>query len=122
MKKTIIYLISFFLFFVACKKEKCNDGCYSWSGGGYIKYKATIGYNFESAFDSLISMKYLNCTYNDKPHYIESEQMDGVNYPYDNRTFYMIKVIDSTTGYILASPVDALDTKGCWYTIIWYED
>ena len=55
MKKTIILLLPFLLLLVSCKKEKCDEGCYSW-GGGHICYKATIGYDFESAFDSLIKL------------------------------------------------------------------
>ena len=48
--------------------------------------------------------------------------MRGMVYPYDEREFYMIKVMDSTTQYILASPVDVLDTKGDWYYLVWPED
>ena len=121
--RIIIIVLSFFsfLFFVGCEKEECGEGCYTWDGG-YIKYKATIGYDFDSAFDSLIIAKYTNRSFNGTPYYLEPELMQGVEYPYDERDFYMIKVMDSTTRIILASPVDVLDTKGCWYDLVWYDD
>ena len=121
MKKIVILFFLSFFFFTGCKKEECGDGCYTW-GGGYIKYNATLGFDFDSALDSLIIVKYSKRSYNNTPYYLEPELMRGVVYPYDEREFYMIKVMDSTTQYILASPVDVLDTKGDWYYLVWPED
>lgn len=91
-------------------------------GRGIYKYNATLGFDFDSALDSLIIVKYSKRSYNNTPYYLEPELMRGMVYPYDEREFYMIKVMDSTTQYILASPVDVLDTKGDWYYLVWPED
>ena len=47
---------------------------------------------------------------------------DRIDYPSNDRDFYMIKVKDSITGLSLSSPGNVLDTKGDWYKIIWDED
>ena len=91
-------------------------------GAGNIKYEATIGYDFVSALDSLLKVVPYGQLFNNKPYYIDPELMDRVNYPSNDRYFYMITVKDSVTGQYLASPGNVLDTKGCWYKIIWGED
>lgn len=121
MKKIFILLIFSFLFLAGCMKKECGDGCYTW-GGGYIKYNATIGFDFNSAFDSLKIAKYANRSYNGRPYYLEPELMREVVFPYDDRDFYIITVMDSITQNVLAATDDVLDTKGDWYYLDWPED
>ena len=122
MKKAIILLISTVALFAACDRNDDSKGVY-YFGAGYIKYEATIGYDFESALDSLIKVIPFNRLY-DRPYYIDPEIMnrDRIDYPSNDRDFYMIKVKDSITGLSLSSPGNVLDTKGDWYKIIWDED
>ena len=87
-----------------------------------IKYNATIGCDFESALDSLIIIKYTNRSYNGTPYYLEPELMREVVFPYDDRDFYIITVMDSITQNVLAATADVLDTKGDWYYLDWPED
>ena len=122
MKKAIILLISTVALFAACDRNDDSKGIY-YFGAGYIKYEATIGYDFESALDSLVKVIPFNRLY-DRPYYIDPEIMnrDRIDYPSNDRDFYMIKVKDSITGLSLSSPGNVLDTKDDWYKIIWDED
>lgn len=122
MKKAIILLIATVAFLAACERAGDSKGIYCF-GAGYIKYEATIGYDFESALDSLIKVIPFNRLY-DRPYYIDSEILnrDRIDYPSNDRDFYMIIVKDSITGLNLSSPSNVLDTKGDWYKIIWGRD
>ena len=122
MKKAIILLISTVALFAACDRNDDSKGIY-YFGAGYIKYEATIGYDFECALDSLIKVIPFNRLY-DRPYYIDPEIMnrDRIDYTSNDRDFYMIMVKDSITGLSLSSPGNVLDTKGDWYKIIWDED
>lgn len=117
MKQFFLLLVFSFLFFTGCKKEKCGEGCYKW-GGGYIKYNATIGCDFESALDSLLRVIVFRPT---EPYIVVHEPLDVV-YPANDRNFYWIAFKDTANRLYLGSPMDVIDTKGDWYKIIWGED
>ena len=117
MKKIIILLIFSFLLFTGCEKEKCGDGCYTF-GAGYIKYEATIGYDFDSALDSLLTV----IVYRPNEPYIIVPEPIEVVYPTNDREFYWIAFKDTADRLYLGSPMDVIDTKGNWYRIIWGED
>lgn len=117
MKQFFLLLVFSFLFFTGCKKEKCGEGCYKW-GGGYIKYNATIGCDFESALDSLLRVIVFRPN---EPYIVVHEPLDVV-YPANDRNFYWIAFKDTANRLYLGSPMDVIDTKGDWYKIIWGED
>ena len=121
MKKGILVFPTIIVLLFACEEKDDSKELYSF-GAGYIKYEATIGNDFDSALDSLLKVVSYDQIFQNNPYYIDSELMDRVNYPTNDRSFYMIIVKDSTNGLYLGSPRDALDSKGCWYTIIWGED
>ena len=106
---------------VACEEKDDSKGLYCF-GGGYIKYEATISYDFNSALDSLLTIVPYDQLFLDEPYYIDPEHMNRVNYPTDDRSFHMITVMDSINGLYLSSPRDVIDSKCCWYTIIWNKD
>ena len=118
--KKITLLLSIVLF-LACGKDDAQDGVYAF-GAGYLEYEATIGNDLDSALDSLLKVVPYDDMYSGSPYLIETEKMDRVDYLSDDRDFYMVKVMDSITGYILGSPSNAIDTKGSWYRIFWTED
>lgn len=124
MKKSIFFFLVIISFIVACERNDDSNGTngiYGF-GAGNIKYMSTIGHDFDSALDSLLMVVSYDQLFQDKPYYIDPELLDGVNYPTDDRSFYMITVKDSINGLYLCSPSDVLDTKGCWYKISWAED
>ena len=113
MKKIAMILFLFSLV-VSCERDDNKYKC----DIGFITYQATIGYDYSSALDSLLKMDIL---LPDAPYVIEPEQI-RVEYPIDDRDFYMISFKDKPNGINLQSPMDVIDTKGCWYKIIWGED
>lgn len=124
MKKSMIFFLAVISLLVSCERNddsNGNNGIYCF-GAGFIKYNATIGHDFDTALDSLQKMVSYDRLFQDKPYYIDPELMDRVNYPTNDRSFYMITVKDSINGLYLCSPSNVLDTKGCWYKIIWGED
>ena len=121
MKKSILLFPIIIVFLFACDKKNDSKGLYCF-GAGYIKYEATIGNDFDSALDSLLMVVPYDQLFYNEPYYIDPELMEKVNYPTNDRSFYMITVKDSINGLYLGSPRDVLDSKGCWYTIIWGED
>ena len=114
MKKNILVVVSLLSVCIACEKQ---EGIY-YCSVGQIKYEATIGYDFDSALDSLL--KVIDFRPNE-PYIIVSEPLD-VEYPVNDREFYWIAFKDTANRLYLGSPMDALDTKGNWYRIIWGED
>lgn len=117
MKKAIILLITTVALFAACERNDDSKGIYRF-GAGYIKFEATIGYDFDSALDSL--MKVIVFRPNE-PYKVVPEPLD-VEYPTNDREFYWIAFKDTADRFYLGSPMDVLDTKGDWYKIIWDED
>lgn len=117
MKKAFFFALVTIVLFASCEKNDDSKGLYSF-GAGYVKYEATIGYDFESAFDSLLKMPICIPA---EPHIVVAEALD-VEYPADDREFYWIAFKDTTDRLYLESPGDVLDTKGDWYKIIWGED
>lgn len=112
-----ILLLFFLTFLASCSKEKDTVRLYKW-GGGYIEYKETIGYDFNSALDSLLRREFFRPQ---EPYIIVPEPVT-VEYPDDDRVFFWIAFKDTTGRYYLASPSNVLDTKGCWYRILFPED
>ena len=121
MKKSVLLFIVMAMLLGACERHDESNGMYCF-GAGYIKYKATIGYDFESAFDSLQKVVHFDQLHQNESYYIEPELLNRVEYPSNDREFYMISVKDSTNNTYLSSPSNVLDTKGDWYKIIWGED
>ena len=117
MKKAIILLISTVALFAACERNDDSIGIY-YFGAGYIKYEATIGYDFDSALDSLLTVIVYRPN---EPYIIVSEPIEVV-YPTNDREFYWIAFKDTADRLYLGSPMDVIDTKGSWYRIIWGED
>ncbi len=118
MKIKHVILIFPLIFLSSCSREKDTVGLYRWGGGGYIEYKETIGYDFDSAFDSLLRRDLFRPQ---EPYIIVPEPVT-VEYPDDDRVFFWIAFKDTTGRYYLASPSNVLDTKGCWYRILFPED
>ncbi|MCR4829360.1 MAG: hypothetical protein K5864_07860 [Bacteroidales bacterium] len=121
MRKNIFFFLVITSIIVACESDDDSNGIYSF-GAGYIKYEATIGHDFDSALDSLLMVVPYDQLFNSVPYYIDPEPLDRVNYPTNDRSFYMITVKDSMNGLYLCSPSNVLDTKGDWYKIVWGED
>lgn len=117
MKKNILLPISFLILFAACEKCEKQERIYK-CDVGYIKYEATIGYDFDSAMDSLLTVIVYRPN---EPYNIVSEPIDVV-YPTNDREFYWIAFKDTAERLYLVSPMDVIDTKGDWYKIIWGED
>ena len=114
MKKIIPILVTLFAVFVACEKQEEIYKC----SVGHIKYEASLGYDFDSALDSLLKVIIYRPN---EPYIIVSEPLD-VEYPVNDREFYWIAFKDTANRIYLGSPMDVLDTKGDWYKIIWGED
>lgn len=114
MKKNILLSIFLLVLFAACEKQERIYKC----DAGYIKYEATIGYNFDSALDSLLTV----IAYRpDEPYIIVAEPFDVV-YPTNDREFFLIAFKDTADWLYLSSPNNVLDTKGDWYKVIWAKD
>ena len=114
MKKTgIIVLLLFFT--VSCEKDELPVERY-YCDAGYIEYKATIGYDFASALDSLLKIIRLP----HEPYIVKTGQI-GVDYPTADRDFYWVAFKDTADWLFLGSPMDVLDTKGCWYILDWVD-
>ena len=117
MKRAIILLIATVALFAACERNDDSKGIYCF-GAGYIKYEATIGYDFDSALDSLLTV----IVYRPNEPYIIVPEPIEVVYPTNDREFYWIAFKDTADRLYLGSPMDVIDTKGDWYRIIWGED
>ena len=114
MKKNVLLSISLLVLFAACEKQERIYKC----DVGYINYEATLGHDFDSALDSLLTVIVYRPN---EPYIIVSEPIDVV-YPTNDRVFYWIAFKNTADGMYLGSPMDVIDTKGDWYKIIWGED
>lgn len=114
MRKAIVFALSAMALLAACEGEKNTLETYDF-GSGYIQYEATIGYDYASALDSLLSLS--PPIYN-VPYYVDPVPIAVPA----NRSFYMISFKDSINGMLLGTPKDAIDTKGGWYRIFWRQD
>lgn len=98
------------------------------NGGSSIIYLGKIGYDFESALDSL-TRKYepmLNSlakmgSYSGKGYNIDKERID-VDFNYDSRDFTRLTFIDKINNYPIFSSADVIDEKGNLYGLIMPED
>ena len=102
--------------FAACEKPEKQERIF-WSDIGYIRYRATIGYDFNSALDSLLKVAHKPI----EPYVVDAEPLN-VEYTANDRNFYVIAFKDTSNRIYLQSPGDVLDTKGDWYIIDWGED
>ena len=114
--KIIPLIISFFLLESCCENEE--KPIIYWSNVGQIQYKSTIGFDFDSALDSLLKVKVFRPV---EPYIIIPEPIVVYNST-DERDFLLITFKDTNNYMYLASPSDVLDTKGCWYKTIQPED
>ena len=117
MKRIILFSVSLLIMFAACEKPEKQKGLYL-CDVGYIRYEATIGDDFDSALDSLLK----KIVYRPAEPYIVVPEPINVVYPTNDRSFYLIAFKDTVDRVYLQSPMDVLDTKGCWYSVIWGED
>lgn len=97
-------------------------------GNAKIMYQSKIGYNFDSALDSLIR-KYepvLN-KLAAEGHYsgtgitINKETIN-VNFNYDSRTFLLLTFIDKLNIFSILFTGDVIDERGNYYRLIECED
>lgn len=98
-----------------------GNGCSS------IMYLGKIGYDFESALDSLTRKRepMLNAlakmgSYSGE-YNIDKKKID-VDFSYDSRYFILLTFIDKTNNYPIFSSIDVIDEKGNYYGLIWPED
>lgn len=96
--------------------------------GGSITYQSRIGYDFDSALDSLIRRyePILN-TAVIEGHYsgeglIIDKQKINVGFSYDNRLFVLLTISDKANIYRVLFTSDVIDEKGNYYRLIVPED
>ena len=98
------------------------------NGGELLIYLGRIGYDFDSALDSLKnSYEPLLNTLAKEGHYsgegydITKEKMD-VNFVYDNREFTLLTFIDKANVYQYLITCEVIDSKGNNYRLVPPED
>lgn len=97
-------------------------------GSSKIAYQGRIGYDFDSALDSLIR-KYepLLHTLTKEGHYsgegfnIAKEKMN-IDFNYDSREFFLLTISDKTNIYQILFSGDVIDEKGNYFRCMWAED
>ncbi len=141
--KKIVFAILFATLFVACNNVTGEDNpvispnvdmqeepifndnrTFTINGGGStIVYQSRIGYDFDSALDSLIRRyePILN-TLATEGHYsgegfnIDKERIN-VNFSYDNRAFVLLTFADKVNIYQILFSGDVIDEKGNYYRL-----
>jgi hypothetical protein len=126
MKKLILTLF-LSIIFIACKRPCTCDGDFTVDQNRCVcaKFKGKIGYDFDSALDSLkkwYEPKFNILTneghYSGEGYYIEKEKIN-VDFVEDNRSFFLLTFIDSVSIYLNAIATnDVLDEKGNYYHYI----
>lgn len=98
------------------------------SDGGSITYQSRIGYDFDSALDSLLRRyePILN-TAAIEGHYsgeglIIDKQKINVDFRYDNRAFVLLTISDKANIYRVLFTSDIIDEKGNYYRVNLPED
>ena len=141
--KKIVFTILFATLFVACDSDEnpvispnidmqeehfFNENKTFTCNGGSIEYQSRIGYDFNSALDSLIK-KYepiLN-TLATEGHYsgegfnIDQKKLN-VDFSYDNRAFVLLTFIDKANIYQWLFTGDVIDDRGNYFRVIWPDD
>jgi len=84
-----------------------------------IIYTGRIGNDFDSALDSLITLKKQSSTISIENCFIETE-MITIDFTYDDRLFYIVGFMDSIRHFYVS--LDVIDSKGNYFDIIWCED
>ena len=102
------------------KTFKCN--------GGSMVYQSRIGYDFDSALDSLIRRyEPILKTAATEGHYsgegiIIDKKKINVDFSYDNRAFFLLTISDKTNIYQNLFTGDVIDEKGNYFRVWWRED
>ena len=100
----------------------------TFTGSATIVYQSRIGYNFDSALDSLIR-RYgpILKTLATEGHYSGEglnidEKKINVDFSYDNRAFFLLTISDKANIYQCLFTGDVIDEKGNYFKVIWRED
>ncbi|MBO7045906.1 MAG: hypothetical protein J6W38_06080 [Prevotella sp.] len=140
--KKIVFTILFATLFVACdsddnlvispnvemQEEQIFNENKTFTGSATIVYQSRIGYDFDSALDSLIRRyePILN-TATTEGHYsgegfIIDKQKINVDFSYDNRAFFLLTISDKANIYQVLFTGDVIDEKGNYFRAIWPDD
>ncbi len=120
MKRGIFILLV--VFFTACGKN--SEKTYKVTEGicGSIAYNSKIGDDLNSALDSLTKLSEpLLEGMTVEEYYIEQEAI-LVEYIYDDRKFYAISYKRRIDNIHVFATSSVIDSKGCYYNIIWCKD
>ena len=141
--KKIVFTILFATLFVACDSDDnsvtspnldiqeeslFNENKIFKSYGGSIVYQSRIGYDFDSALDSLIRRyEPILKTLAIEGHY-SGEGLNiakgkiNVDFSYDNRAFFLLTISDKANIYQVLFTGDVIDEKGNYFRAIWPDD
>ncbi len=131
MKKTILLIFSFLVSLMILNCEKDDDSQtikYSILSGacGTIELVDSIGYNFNSALDSLQAIRepMLRGGCPEPPcysYYVDVDTLD-IDFDSDTRIFLGIRFINIADDVLIFAMSDVIDSYGNYYTISWCED
>ena len=100
----------------------------TFTGSATIVYQSRIGYNFDSALDSLIrryepilETAAIEGHYSGEGINIYKEKIN-VNFSYDNRAFVLLTFVDKANIYQVLFTSDVIDEKGNYFRVAWNED
>lgn len=141
--KQIVFTILFATLFVACDSDDnpvispnldmqeepiFNENKTFKCDGGSIAYLSRIGYDFDSALDSLIrryeptlETAAIEGHYSGEGLNIYKEKIN-VNFSYDNRAFVLLTISDKANIYRVLFTSDVIDERGNYFRAIWPED
>lgn len=141
--KKIVFTILFATLFVACDSDDnsvtypnldiqeeslFNENKIFKSYGGSIVYQSRIGYDFDSALDSLIRRyEPILKTLAIEGHYsgegfIIDKQKINVDFSYDNRAFFLLTISDKANIYQVLFTGDVIDERGNYFRVWWKKD
>ena len=141
--KQIVFTILFATLFVACDSDDnpvispnldmqeepiFNENKTFKCDGGSIAYLSRIGYDFDSALDSLIrryeptlETAAIEGHYSGEGLNIDKKRIN-VDFSYDNRAFLLLTITDKANIYQCLFTSDMIDEKGNYYFVNWPED
>lgn len=97
-------------------------------GSSKIAYQGRIGYDFDSALDSLIRKYEPKLTtmakeghYSGEGFNIAKEKMN-IDFSYDSREFFLLTISDKANIYQYLFTGDVIDEKGNYFKCMWAED
>ena len=96
--------------------------------GGSIEYQSRIGYDFDSALDSLIRRyePILNTLATEGHYSGEGLNIDkaklNVDFSYDNREFTLLTFVDKANMFQFLFTSDVIDDRGNYFRAIWPKD